>query len=112
MKKDMQKINDEIKKYENKIYLYEKQKLTNQKINMVIQSTHDLLTAPGEYGLSLDEKRKIIDKLIDEIHIEFGDDGEVKIKIVCILDELMNDIESRSQLQNVMLTPPLPLVVD
>jgi site-specific DNA recombinase len=108
MKRDVQKINTEMKniieeigKYQNKIQIHEKQTITNERMNSLIKTVRSILTKDGEEGLTLNDKRNIIDKLIDEIHIDFGIENEVIIKTVGALDEFINDIGLSSQREKI-----------
>ena len=75
--------------------------ITSEQIEMMISSARSLLSIQGEKGLTIHEKRLIVDKLIDQIHIEFNDKDEITIKTTGVLDELLHDIESCSQREKV-----------
>jgi site-specific DNA recombinase len=108
MKKDIEKLNrelkeieSEIKKYETLIEAQKNDALTKERIEEMIKAAQKLLTSKD--ALSFDEKRYIIEKLVDQILIDYTGENEIKIKIIGALDELFdsNNIGLSTQPQEI-----------
>jgi site-specific DNA recombinase len=99
LKKDMEKIkneltilNNDLQKYENIISVHEKNVLTMETKQEIIQATQSLLQKDG---LSFEEKQFILHKLIDEIVIHYNEEKELEVKIIGVLNtlDIFDDID-------------------
>lgn len=101
LKKDMEKINNEIlivnneiKKFEKLLSIQEKTALTEERKKMMLTAAKDLLKNDG---LDFKEKKFILQKLIDEIAICYNEENnELNVKIVGALGDFLNDDEANS----------------
>ncbi|ERI07175.1 recombinase family protein [Aneurinibacillus aneurinilyticus] len=108
MKKDLRKLNQEISelkvridKLERQLHEQDERQLTAERIEKVLISIKNMLQNEGE--LLFEDKRFIIESLVDEIILEANENGENKITIVGLVSENQeqSNIENCSQYQEI-----------
>ncbi|MED0676520.1 recombinase family protein [Aneurinibacillus thermoaerophilus] len=104
MKKDIEKLNRELKEIESEIKKYEtlietkkNNALTKERIEEMIKAAQKLLTSKD--ALAFEERRYIIEKLVDQILIDYTKAGEFEVKIVGALEELFGSSSIRLKTQ-------------